>query len=235
MQACQCISSERDFADILPRDANEALGAMAQLLAKLYRFPIDEELGEQLAQMDPNDSDDLFMRQDECRRGIAQQQGYFSDTKREDALRAASNDFHKLFVGPTALRAVPWSSVYVDSSAVLFGPTAQAVRGEFERHGLVIPEGQKEPSDHIAYELQFLAEMHWRANSLWGEDEHPSPEALKALEDARSFKEKFLDIWSGTFLEKVEQGSRVDVYRGVASLTRGYLALEGEWLAGLFE
>ncbi len=233
MQACQRISPEQDFADVQPRDANEALGAMAQLLAKLYRFPIDKELSQQLAQMDPNDPDDLFMRQSECQKGVAQLQGFFSGEGRENALLSASNDFHKLFVGPLKLRAVPWSSVYVDPSAVLFGPTAQAVRSEFERHGLAIPEGQREPSDHIAYELQFLAEMHWRANASWGEDASPSPQARDALEDARSFKEKFLDIWGDKFLGNVEQGSRVDVYRGVASLTRGYLALEGEWLATL--
>lgn len=211
------------------RDVNLALGAMGQALARMYRFPIDKDEAETLASMDSNDENDLFMSQANCRKGAETLKTCFASGNPDATLQAARDDFHKLFVGPLTLRAIPWSSAYIDSDG-LFGPTARAVRETFTENGFEIPEGRTEPSDHVAYELQFLAEMHKRAEVSWGCDPSPDEEARKALVQARGFKQRFIDPWIGDFLNCVDCGSRVEAYRGIADLTRGFLAIEDDFL-----
>lgn len=217
------------------RDVCEALCAMAQLLAQLYRKPFDNETIAYFVELETEDDGDLFMQNDSCRGGAQLVKRYYTEHPTVDDALKARNDFHKLFIGPDKLWAIPWSSCYLDGDS-LFGPHAQAVEREFAKFGYEIPEGHHEPSDHIAYEIQFLAELHKKAVEAWnvdGAEESGGPvpeEALSHLREASDFKHRFLDGWTGEFLARVESKSRVDVYRGVAGMTRGYLELEEAFL-----
>ncbi|MEG0324178.1 MAG: molecular chaperone TorD family protein, partial [Raoultibacter sp.] len=121
----------------------------------------------------------------------------------------------------------PWSSVYLDLGS-LFGPTTLAVERTFKRCGMQNPEGNREPCDHFAYELEFLAEMHKRTASALREGN--AKDAGKSLEEAMSFKETYMDPWSNTFLDTVIAGARCDAYCGTALLARGFLEIEGAFL-----
>ena len=50
----------------------------------------------------------------------------------------------------------------------------------------------------------------------------------KALGAARTFRKRFVDTWASDFLTKVDEGARVDTYRGLALMTRGALRVEGK-------
>ena len=236
---------------------NEALAAVLQLLAKLYRFPADDATVSALQELATQTSrrtaehaldtgrdrstdgegdaagGDPFMQDKDFAEGVRMFAGSFESSEPAAARLAAKNDFHKLFVGPLTLLAAPWSTVYLDGG-MLFGPTEHEVREEFHRQGFDIPEGTREPCDHIAYELQFLAEMHKRATGLAtagiAPDPHgasassaPQPEALGI---AREFRRRFVDPWAADFLAKVGAGARADTYRGLALMTRGALRVE---------
>ncbi len=205
-------------------ETNEALAAVLQLLAKLYRFPADDATVlafQGLVSEGDGEADDPFMRDADFARGARMfAESFGGDDARADAAKLmAKNDFHKLFVGPLTLLAAPWSTVYLDGG-MLFGPTEHEVREEFHRQGFDIPEGTREPCDHIAYELQFLAEMHKRAAGMGCAD------GSGALEAARTFRRRFVDPWVPDFLAKVEAGARVGTYRGLALMTRGALRVE---------
>ena len=208
-------------------DHAAALGAAGQLLATLYRFPFDDEKIAFFRDVSLDDGDPL-LENPAYREGCQLVGQHFQAEDAEAAKQQASNDFHKLFVGPNKLLAPPWSSCYADEGT-LFGPTAFAVEQVFREHGFAIPEGAREPSDHIAYELQFLAELHKRALAAWeaGDDDT----AGCALAEASEFKRRYLDEWASPFLADVERFARYDAYRGVAALTRGYLQLEEDFLA----
>lgn len=233
------------------RGRNAALGAMASVLARLYKEPFDGKMIACFRELDVDDADDLFLANGQFREGAAQLKAFFSQDEgsgkagsRADASvrsnrQLASDDFHKLFVGPLKLKAAPWSSVYLDLGS-LFGPTALAVEKEFKRHGFAIPEGKHEPCDHIAYELEFLGEMHRAAEAAWqvaGGEDVPAESAaavpdsaLAPLTDARAFKKTYLDPWADAFFQAVDEGARYDAYRAVASMTRGFLAIEEDFL-----
>lgn len=211
------------------KDAGYALCAVGQLLANTYRFPLTDEQVEFFRELS-GDGDDFILQNDACKEGVRTIREYFSVEDLAPAKQDAKNDFHKLFVGPDKLRAVPWSSDYVDAQGI-FGPTSQKVQAVFRDHGFEIPEGRREPSDHIAYELQFLVELQREALDVWEGSGAEVPEQTKVLlGEAAAFKKQLMDIWVPRFLQKVNDGARVPMYKGIADLTKGYLELEEQFL-----
>lgn len=210
-------------------DVNASLEAMDELVARLYRQPVDETAAAFLRDVDLDNPDDLFLSDPACSKGIAQIKAFFETGSPEDRLHEASADFHRLFVGPLKLLAAPWSSVYMDLGS-LFGPTALAVEGEFKRWGLVTPEGNHEPFDHIGYEFAFLAEMH-RGLAAGPE----GPEADRRLEAGQVFVERFMKPWIGTLCDRIDEGARTSMYQGLAELTQGLLSWEGRFFEGFLD
>ncbi len=72
--------------------------------------------------------------------------------------------FNKLFVGPQAILAPPFASVYLESEPHVMGATTLMVRRLYQTVGLVSPWQGKIPDDHIALELD--ACLHMRMGLL---------------------------------------------------------------------
>ena len=211
---------------VLPADAGAALGALARTAARLVRFPFGDGMIAFFCGLDADDAGD-FVMEIPCREGALMIKGSsWKATARRGFARQATTSTSCSWGRASCWRA-PWSSVYLDLGS-LFGPTALAVEREFKRHGFAIPEGNREPCDHMAYELEFLAELHQAAEDARVRGDEAAAQAAYA--EARAFKERFIDPWSDAFLGAVEAGARVDAYRGVALLVRGFLALEGAFL-----
>ncbi len=67
----------------------------------------------------------------------------------DDALEFA---FNRLFVGPEAVPAPPYASVYLDADPLLMGASATAMRELLHSLGLTVADGQ--PEDFLACELE---------------------------------------------------------------------------------
>ena len=229
----------------------EAICAVDRLLARLFRSPLDRETAAAIAELAADDGPDFLLEDERCAQGLAAM-GAWCGTASDDDLHAASADFHRLFVGPDKLLAPPWSSVYADRGS-LFSETEQVVEAEFRRHGLINPEGHHEPCDHIAYELQFVADVLGRAVADDGVDAGSAADAAKLeagdaaareaagdgagvdaealVGDAAAFLERFVAPWSDAFLDDVRAGSRALFYPALADFTRGAIAVQRELLA----
>ncbi|MDP6395491.1 MAG: molecular chaperone TorD family protein [Desulfobacterales bacterium] len=72
--------------------------------------------------------------------------------------------FNKLFVGPQAILAPPFASVYLESEPHVMGETTLMVRHLYQTVGLVSPWKGKIPDDHISLELD--ACLHMRQGFL---------------------------------------------------------------------
>ena len=71
-----------------------------------------------------------------------------------DALRQPSDEplpdaWQRLFIGPWALPAPPWGSVWLDRESVLFGDSTLALRQWMRDNGIVFEMAQNEPEDHF--------------------------------------------------------------------------------------
>jgi len=210
----------------------ETLTVLCQLVAGLFRFALDEEATARLCSIDIlGDDEDFVLTHEGCSKGIHSMQEYCKTTDLPALLLEASNDFHALLVGPHKLRAAPWSSVYMDKGGLLFGPTAQKVKGIFSQLGFAIPEGTAEPSDHIAYEWQFLADLQKKIVLAWSDDdEKTAHETIPVLGD---FFDSCFSPWVIAFCDKVEKNATTDFYRGLAVFSAGLWSLEQDLIREL--
>jgi TorA maturation chaperone TorD len=112
-----------------------------------------------------------------------------------DDWSAVEFSFNHLFVGPRALLAPPYASIYLDSDeARLMGESTLKVRYLYEMLGLVSPWVNKIPDDHIALELDAL----WRAASALERVDSPQ------LKDAHDYLLNHLWVWTPKFVARIQ-------------------------------
>lgn len=111
-----------------------------------------------------------------------------------DDWSAVEFSFNRLFVGPRALLAPPYASVYLDGDDTrLMSESTMKVRHLYEMVGLVSPWLNKIPDDHIALELDAL----WQIESaLENTDVH-------LLEDVREYLIAHMQDWTPKFSERI--------------------------------
>ncbi len=68
--------------------------------------------------------------------------------------------FNRLFVGPMALEAPPFASVYLEPEPLVMGKTTLSVRGVYHALGLASFLEGSLPDDHLGLELDCAAIMH---------------------------------------------------------------------------
>ena len=126
--------------------------------------------------------------------------------------------FNRLFVGPMALEAPPYASVYLDPEPLLMGRSTLAVRDVYARLGLVSPAKNSLPDDHIALELDACAGMR---SAL----EHTPDDELREL--WRSFVQEHMQKWVPRFITRIEQSPETHpVFRYVGKRLREWLEAE---------
>lgn len=120
----------------------------------------------------------------------------------------------RLFIGPYALPAPPWGSVYLDKESVLFGDSTLALRQWMREHLIEGQIGQKEPEDQFGLMLMMAA---WLSES--------QPQALS------DFLSVHLLPWSTRYLTLMMQDARHPFYQGLSELALLTLASWQQQLA----
>ncbi len=115
-----------------------------------------------------------------------------------------SEAYARLFIGPTALPAPPWGSVYLDRENVIFGDSMLVWRQFLRDANVQIELQMNEPEDHIGLMLFVLA--YFAENG-----------------DAQHFDEALSEhilIWAYRYLDLLETHADNDFYQALARLTR---------------
>jgi TorA maturation chaperone TorD len=125
-----------------------------------------------------------------------------------DDWSAVEFSFNRLFVGPRALLAPPYASVYLDGDNTrLMSETTMKVRQLYELIGLVSPWLNKIPDDHVALELDAL----WQIESAMETTDSPQ------LQDVHEYLLARLQSWIPLFSERIL--SIADVHPAVIHVT----------------
>lgn len=107
---------------------------------------------------------------------------------------AVEFSFNYLFVGPRALLAPPYASIYLDGEhASLMGESTEKIRNLYEMVGLTSPWLNKIPDDHLALEL----------DALWQMDEALLRVDSPQLRDVQEFLLAHLQSWLPKFASRV--------------------------------
>jgi TorA maturation chaperone TorD len=103
--------------------------------------------------------------------------------------------FNHLFVGPRALLAPPYASIYLDSDNTrIMGESTLKVRYLYEMLGLVSPWLNKIPDDHIALELDAL----WKSTTALEKVDSPQ------LRDIHGYLLAHLQAWTPKFVARIQ-------------------------------
>jgi len=110
--------------------------------------------------------------------------------------------WQRLFVGPWALPAPPWGSVWLDRESVLFGESTLALRQWMRDSGITFNVQQNEPEDHFGTLLMLAA---WLSEN--GRDD-----------ECDQLLAWHLLPWSQRFLAEFSENARHPFYTGIAQL-----------------
>ena len=122
--------------------------------------------------------------------------------------------WQRLFIGPWALPAPPWGSVWLDKESVLFGESTLALREWMRANGIALDAERNEPEDHFGTLLLLAA---WLCET--------EQEALFA-----QLLAWHLLPWSGRFLSVFVEHAAHPFYQALGQLAQATLA---QWQAGL--
>jgi TorA maturation chaperone TorD len=127
-------------------------------------------------------------------------------------------DHARLFVGPFALLAPPYGSVYLEGERRLMGDSTLAAGDCYHEVGLEVAAGFNGTPDHIAVELEF---MHFLAvKELDALFAGQLDRAQNFRQKQRAFLERHLAAWVPDFSRSVEEQAQTGFYRSLAAATR---------------
>jgi TorA maturation chaperone TorD len=130
-------------------------------------------------------------------------------------------EYARLFVGPYALIAAPYGSVYLDDGRVMGDSTMEVIQW-YEQEGLVRGKDCRDIPDHIAVELEFMSFL------IRKEIDATTSKDQQAAEDYANKQKKFtnslLRSWVPQFCEQIRTSTKSDYYRAVADCTQATLS-----------
>jgi putative dimethyl sulfoxide reductase chaperone len=130
-------------------------------------------------------------------------------------------DHARLFVGPFALLAPPFGSVYLEKERRLMGDSTLAVGECYREVGLEVAAGFNGTPDHIAAELEF---MHFLA--VMEREALATGDLIRAQhfrQKQGSFLERHLAAWVPSFSRSVEEQAQTGFYKDLATATRMFI------------
>ncbi len=139
-------------------------------------------------------------------------------------------DHARLFVGPFALLAPPYGSVYLEGERRLMGDSTLAAGECYNEAGLEVSADFNGTPDHIAVELEFMhflvvKELDARAGGNLDR-------AQNFWQKQRAFLERHLAAWVPDFSRSVEEQAQTGFYQSLAMATRIFIGSELERCRG---
>lgn len=141
---------------------------------------------------------------------------------------ALQSDYTRLFVGPAALPAPPWESVYLSKKRELMQLSTLEVRNAYRAQGCIPTMYPHVPDDHIALELDFLAMLAQRACEASSDEA-----AVEALEASRSFIDSHTGKWMGDYANDMIERGNSAFYACVAQTLAAFVAADSVMLGEL--
>lgn len=200
------------------------------LLSRCYETEIDAAFAETLAGEASLASDDPALAD-----GFAALQTDLADCD-EDALEQLAVVFDRAFfgMGPrTAQKAFPYESVYTSEGGLMMQDAYSEVLRVYRGAGFAKNPGFKEPEDHLAVELAFMALLCGRAvEALRAGDEAGAERQLRVQ---LAFVQEHLLNWIERFAADVRKAAEGGFYFHLATFTEAYLHADAVALADVVE
>jgi TorA maturation chaperone TorD len=142
-------------------------------------------------------------------------------------------EYIALLLSASANPVFPYESVYTSPERLLMQQARDEVLAEYRQEDLARIVEFRQPEDHIAIELEFMAYLCQKTAEAV--EAGNSAAAVTYLRKQKGFLDRHLLVWVPQFCEDLVQAATSDFYRGIARITREHLALEGETIDDLID
>ena len=225
------------MTDTMPAELAENLidfcenrGRVYALLSRCYEAEVDAAFAEELAGEASLASDDEALAE-----GFARLQADLAGCD-EGALEQLAVVFDRAFfgMGPrTAQKAFPYESVYTSEGGLMMQDAYAEVLHVYRGAGFAKDPGFREPEDHLALELAFVALLCGRAvEALRAGD---AAGAERQLGAQLSFVREHLLNWVGRFCADARKAAEGGFYSDLATFTEAFLRADEAALADVVE
>ncbi len=150
------------------------------------------------------------------------------DELKEEDIKKIKREYNKLFIGPGSLEAPPWESVYLSRERIIFDEHTLAVREFYRKWNVNNKKINKEPDDHIGYELEFMSIL--TSKSLKALEENNIEEFKETIKGQSEFLEKHTLLWIDKLVSNIVEASEEDYFKGLALFTLEYVNMDKELL-----
>lgn len=194
-------------------DAALRIATACEILASALLDPIGSNLPTHFS--DPNLVANWPLDNAATRPGIELLQEAIQSGQGVGTIEAIKRDHLYLFGGVGKPLACPYESPYVNKDGLVFDAATFSVRACYSRYGFQIQAFNREPDDHLGYELAFT--------SLLSKIISDSPHAGKANQDLAHFTAEHLTKFGYSVAEGVAFHADTIFYRACAHLITGVL------------
>lgn len=147
-----------------------------------------------------------------------------------EAIQALLIEYSKLYVGPSQLVAPPYGSYYLDGGQVM-GDSTMEVKAYYRRAGFKVMDQIKEPPDHVAIVMNFLAQLAEKEHQLIESGAHER--AKQILQMAAEFYLRYPAQWLEEFAENTRKGTHHRFYALGAEILIGFNQQESRYYQGV--
>ena len=123
----------------------------------------------------------------------------------------------------------PYESVYVGPQDSPEMQATVSIRRLYAEEGVGLPEEVRDQPDFIGFELDFMRHLCAKEGEAWKSGD--VARAAEYLEKEQSFLKEHLALWVPRFCDVMVKEARLDFYRGIALLTKGFILDEAEKVA----
>ena len=127
----------------------------------------------------------------------------------------------------------PYESIYLDLDQQPLMQTSVAVMRAYAEAKAVLPEEVHDQPDFIGFELDFMRHLCLKESEAWKRDDRD--QALEYLEKEVGFLNEHITRWMPRFCDVMVKEARLDFYRGIAQMTKGFVLDEAQKVAEYLE
>lgn len=142
------------------------------------------------------------------------------------ALEKLTSEYNYLLIGPHKLPAPPWESVYRTTERLLFQESTLEVRRYYLNHSFIPAEYPHVADDHLALELDFMANLSSMTEKAY--EEQDMEQVLQLLDEQKSFLKEHLLLWVPEFAERIQESPTLYLYPNMATMLKEFLEIQIE-------
>jgi TorA maturation chaperone TorD len=210
--------------------------AVYSFLSRIFMFEVDNEFLTMIAAMQPtirtlamSQENEQLKEASELIDGFSKKMEVMEKKERDKVLAGLAAEYATLFViGAGRRRVYPWESAYFSDPPRLFAQSFHQVVDAYKSVGYEKPKEFKDPEDHIAPELAFMAHLCRLARSSI--ESGNAKFAVGYLKLQKEFLTDHLLKWAGKFCESLKEKSEIEFYRAIGMLMESFLALDSQTL-----